>query len=72
MGKFSRAKRVLLIFPPSTSLPSWEPMVTTPMGIAYLASSLREAGYGVKCLGAVVEDPYNETIIDKNVSRYGL
>ena len=67
-----KLKRMFLIFPPSTSLASWEPMVTMPMGIAYLAASARQAGYEVGCLDCVVEAPYQETPVDDQISRYGL
>jgi anaerobic magnesium-protoporphyrin IX monomethyl ester cyclase len=70
---FSRdSKRIMLIFPPSTSLASWEPMVSVPMGISYLAASLRKAGYEVTLLDAVVEAPYQETPINETISRAGL
>lgn len=72
MNYSSNIRRVMLIFPPSTSLASWEPMVTTPMGIAYLASALRNAGYEVACLDAVVEAPHQETRINDTISRFGL
>jgi magnesium-protoporphyrin IX monomethyl ester (oxidative) cyclase len=62
----------MLVFPPSTSLAGWEPMVTTPMGIAYLGSAAREAGYEVACLDTVVEAPYLKTAINDTVSRFGL
>jgi anaerobic magnesium-protoporphyrin IX monomethyl ester cyclase len=72
MKPLSPIKRILLIFPPSTSLASWEPMITSPMGILYLAAAAREAGYDVECLDAVVEAPYQETPVSKLVSRFGL
>jgi magnesium-protoporphyrin IX monomethyl ester (oxidative) cyclase len=62
----------MLVFPPSTALGGWEPMVTTPMGIAYLGSAVREAGYEVACLDTVIEAPYRETAINDTVSRFGL
>lgn len=65
-------RRIMLIFPPSTSLASWEPMVTMPMGIAYLAAGLREAGYEVSCLDTVLEAPYQETMVADHISRFGL
>jgi len=67
-----RLKKVMLIFPPSTSLASWEPMVSTPMGIAYLAAVLREAGYEASCLDAVAEAAYQETPVKEDISRFGL
>ena len=72
MGYNSNLHRVMLVFPPSTSLIGWEPMVTTPMGIAYLASTAREAGYEVACLDTVVEAPGQETAVNDTVSRFGL
>jgi len=65
-------KKIMLIFPPSTSLASWEPMVTTPMGIAYLGSVLREAGYEVSLLDTVCEAAYQETRLNEYISRFGL
>ncbi|MFO8056391.1 MAG: cobalamin-dependent protein [bacterium] len=65
-------ERIMFIFPPSTSLASWEPMVATPMGIAYLGAATREAGYDVRCLDTVVEAPYRETEVNEYISRFGL
>ena len=72
MNYSSHIRRVMLIFPPSTSLALWEPMVTTPMGIAYLASAVRDAGFDVACLDTVLEAPHQETPINDTVSRFGL
>jgi magnesium-protoporphyrin IX monomethyl ester (oxidative) cyclase len=72
MANNRQLQRLMLIFPPSTSVPSFEPMVPTPMGIAYLAAAAREAGYEVSCLDAVVHAPYQETPISAQVSRFGL
>ena len=69
---YPNLNRLYLIFPPSTSPASWEPMVTIPMGIAYLGASLREAGYEVGLLDSVVEAPYQETTVDEHISRFGL
>jgi len=65
-------KRLMLVFPPSTSLASWEPMVTTPMGIAYLGAAAREAGYEVALLDTVCEDAYRETPVSDHIVRFGL
>ncbi len=65
-------KKISLIFPPSTSLLSWEPMVTPPIGIAYLAAVLRDAGFDLSCLDTVIEKPYQVTPESKHVGRYGL
>jgi magnesium-protoporphyrin IX monomethyl ester (oxidative) cyclase len=72
MNYDSNIRRVMLVFPPSTSLASWEPMVTTPLGIAYLASAVRNAGYEVTCLDTVVEAPHQENAISESISRFGL
>jgi len=68
----SHIRRVMLVFPPSTSIEGWEPMITTPMGIAYLASAVREAGYDVACLDTVVEAPRQTSAVNDVVSRFGL
>ncbi|HUT53822.1 MAG TPA: cobalamin-dependent protein [bacterium] len=65
-------KRVMLIFPPSTTCARFEPMVSTPMGIAYLAATLREAGYEVACLDALCEAPRQETLVSEDIFRLGL
>ena len=65
-------RKVFLIFPPSTSVLSWEPMVATPMGLAYLGASLRERGYEVAALDAVAEAPYRTEAVDEQVGRKGL
>ena len=75
MAYGSHVRRVLLVFPPFSpciTLLEWEPMAPTPMGIAYLASAVREAGYEVACLDTVVEAPYQETAINDTFSRFGL
>ncbi len=75
MNYNSQIRRVMLIFPPyppCTTFVAWEPMITMPMGIAYLASAVREAGYEVACLDAGAEAPYQETAINETVSRFGL
>jgi anaerobic magnesium-protoporphyrin IX monomethyl ester cyclase len=75
MDHSSNIHRVMLVFPafpPSTALVGWRLMVTPPMGIAYLASAVRNAGYEVACLDMVVEAPFQETVINGTVSRLGL
>ncbi len=72
MNYSSHICRVMLIFPPSTALVGWEPMVAMPMGIAYLGSAVRNAGYEVACLDTVVEAPYQEIPINDTISRFGL
>jgi magnesium-protoporphyrin IX monomethyl ester (oxidative) cyclase len=62
----------MLIFPPSTTVARFEPMITTPMGIAYLAATLREKGYEVSCLDTVAEAPRQQTPVSENVIRLGL
>lgn len=44
------AKKILLLFPPS-----FEPNVTPPLGIAFLAASLRHAGYEVELWDLTIE-----------------
>jgi magnesium-protoporphyrin IX monomethyl ester (oxidative) cyclase len=65
-------RRIMLIFPPCTQAADFEPMVTVPMGIAYLAATVREAGYEVRCLDALVEAPYHVTTVTRGVARRGL
>lgn len=72
MLKSRPIKKVLLIFPPSTTVTTWDPMVTTPMGIAYLAASLRERGYEVAALDTVAAAPYQIEYIAEHVGRVGL
>lgn len=47
-------------------------MVTIPMGIAYLASAVRNAGYEAACLDTVVEASDRQTVIDEGTSCIGL
>jgi len=47
-------------------------MVTTPLGIAYLASSLRERSYEVSALDALAEKPYQVQVEAEHVGRNGL
>ncbi|MBW2535648.1 MAG: B12-binding domain-containing radical SAM protein, partial [Deltaproteobacteria bacterium] len=63
---------VQLIFPPSSSVGHYEPMVTTPMGLAYLGAVLRERGYRVWGLDALAEAPYQVEQLGEGVVRYGL
>lgn len=72
MLKSRPIRKVLLIFPPSTSLIFWEPTVTTPMGIAYLAASLRELGYEVVGLDTLAASPDQVVPIAEHVGRIGL
>jgi magnesium-protoporphyrin IX monomethyl ester (oxidative) cyclase len=65
-------KKILLIFPPSTTPSFWEPVICSPMGILYLAAVAREAGYEVSCLDAVVEAPYRMEKISDTICRVGL
>jgi len=65
-------RKVSLIFPPSTSLISWEPMAALPMGIAYLGAVTRDSGYEVSCLDTVVEAPYRMTQEGEHIGRFGL
>lgn len=67
-----KLNKIMLIFPPSSSLTSWEPMVTPPMGMAYLGAAVRKAGYEVKLLDTVCEDAYCETRLNDHICRYGL
>jgi anaerobic magnesium-protoporphyrin IX monomethyl ester cyclase len=65
-------RKVLLLFPPSTTVTTWEPFVTTPMGIAYLAAALRERDFEVAGLDTVAEAPYRRTPETESVLRVGL
>jgi anaerobic magnesium-protoporphyrin IX monomethyl ester cyclase len=65
-------KKIFLIFPPSTTPVFWEPVVSPPMGILYLAAVVRKAGYEVSCLDAVVEAPYQMDKISDTICRIGL
>ncbi|MBF8267061.1 MAG: Radical domain protein [Dehalococcoidia bacterium] len=51
--------KVTLIRPMSL-IPTWSDSgpITPPLGVAYLAASLREAGHGVKVIDAVGESPF--------------
>jgi anaerobic magnesium-protoporphyrin IX monomethyl ester cyclase len=75
MDYSSHIRRVMLVFPsfpPAAAFVGWRLMVSLPMGIAYLGSAAREAGYEVSCLDVVVEAPRQETVVDDNVTRLGL
>jgi hypothetical protein len=44
-----------------------------PLGLAYLAASIREAGFSVRCLDALGENPMQRIVLDKgNFLSFGL
>jgi anaerobic magnesium-protoporphyrin IX monomethyl ester cyclase len=72
-GPASRGgRKVLLVFPPTTSVAHFEPMVTPPLGIAYLGAALRARGYEVSAIDAMVEDAYGVEPLGPGIVRYGL
>jgi len=68
-------EKILLIEPPMNILKSIEgKRVGLPIGIAYLGSYLREKGYDVFLLDAIVEGFEHETLLNRenNIVRFGL
>ncbi len=63
--------KILLIQPPFTIFKTESKKCHPPLGLAYLASVLKE-GHEVMALDALAEGYENEEIIDKKFIRYGL
>jgi len=62
--------RVLLLNPPYLAPKHAGPGISFPMGLAYLATALRQAGIDVAVLDAATESPAIE--IEKDLIRFGL
>jgi len=70
---FDPIKLVLLRTP--MVVPKWAHVETVcpPLGLAYVAASLQQAGYKVRCVDAIGEAPLQRTMSeDKNFVNYGL
>ena len=70
---FDRIKLALLRTP--MVVPKWGHVETVcpPLGLAYVAASLQQAGYEVSCVDAIGEAPLQRIISeDKNFVNYGL
>ncbi len=66
--------RVLLLRPPQV-FPRWAHVSTIcpPLGLAYVAASVQEAGFGVECLDAVGEAPFQQIVLENpNFISFGL
>jgi len=64
-------KRILLIFPPTTFNRESVKVCCSPLGIAYLASVLKDE-FDVKLLDASIENYQNEVAVDRYLIRFGL
>ena len=66
--------KVLLLRNPMV-VPKWGHMesICPPLGLAYVAASIQQAGYEVSCLDALGEAPLQRNVLeDKNLISFGL
>jgi len=64
--------KVMLIQPPFTILRQESKKCHPPLGLAYLAACVKNAGFDVYILDALAEGYENTERVDKNFIRYGL
>ena len=70
---FDPIKLVLLRTP--MVVPKWGHMesICPPLGLAYVAASIQQAGYEVSCLDALGEAPFQRNVLEeKNLISFGL
>lgn len=47
--------------------------ICLPLGMAYIASAMRNAGFNVRCVDAVGEDPFKRIVLENsNFLTFGL
>jgi magnesium-protoporphyrin IX monomethyl ester (oxidative) cyclase len=67
------ARRVLLVAPPFTVKKTWtDDIASFPLGLAYIASSLREKGHAVEILDCYIEDYKNRIDVGGGLVRVGM
>lgn len=69
-----KSKSIVLLRPPMV-VPKWahSASICPPLGLAYLAASIRKAGYKVRCVDALGEAPFQRIVLDNsNYLSYGL
>ncbi|MCK9555503.1 B12-binding domain-containing radical SAM protein [bacterium] len=67
-----KIKKVFLLFPPCPIPKMFPKRVQMPLGVAYLASSIRAAGIDVKVLDSLIEGWNQVEEIDERNIRFGL
>ena len=66
-----KIQKILLIFPPTTFHKEGMKHCCLPLGVAYLASVLKNE-FDVELLDASVEGYKNEVVVNRYLRRYGL
>ena len=67
------AKKVLLVAPPFTVKKTWaDDMASFPLGLAYIAASLRERGHAVEILDCYIEAHETRADADDGFVKVGM
>ena len=65
-------KKIMLIYPPIVLSQTEAPAITAPLGIAYIAAVMEDAGFDVEILDAVAEGQDNKVLIGDDEYLWGL
>ena len=69
LNSANKSKIVLLRTP--MVVPKWSHAfsICPPLGMAYVAASLRQSGYGVRCIDSLGEAPFQKIICENNIPK---
>ncbi len=71
----SRSDKTIVLLRPPMVVPKWahSSSICPPLGLAYLAASIRKTGYNVRCLDALGEAPFQRVVLENpNFLSFGL